>query len=92
MVIHWSPFRKEVVCYERGQYIAEKMLIEVAESRCPIFRATTPLSKGKLKSKGNGNFSIHCGATQETLRLFRRIVSANQLSLFGAVAEMSEEY
>ena len=26
-------------------HIAEKMLVEFAESRCPIFRATTPLSR-----------------------------------------------
>ena len=36
-------------------HIAEKMLVEFAESGCPIFRATTPLSRGKLKSKGHGN-------------------------------------
>ena len=32
-------------------HIAEKMLVEFAESGCPIFRATTPLSRCKLKSK-----------------------------------------
>ena len=31
-------------------HIAEKMLVEFAESGCPIFRATTPLSRGELKS------------------------------------------
>ena len=35
-------------------HIAEKMLVEFAESGCPIFRATTPLSRCKLKSKGHG--------------------------------------
>ena len=34
-------------------HIAKKMLLEFAESGCPIFRATTPLSRGKLKSKGS---------------------------------------
>ena len=33
-------------------HIAEKMLVEFAESGCPIFRATTPLSRSKLKGKG----------------------------------------
>ena len=71
--------------------IAEKML-EFAESGCPIFRATTPLSRGQLKSKGHGKLSIHFAATQETIEtIFRKIVSANQLSLYGAVAEMCEE-
>ena len=73
--------------------MAEKMLLEFAESGCPIFRATTPLSRGKLKSKGHGKLSIHIAATQETVEaIFRKIVSANQLSLYGAVAEMCEEY
>ena len=73
--------------------IAEKMLLEFAESGCPIFRATTPLSGGKLKSKGHGKLSIHFAATQEKIEvIFRIIVSANQLSLYGAVAEMCEEY
>ena len=69
------------------------MLVEFAESGCPIFRATFPLSRGQLKSKGHGKLSIHFVATHETIEtIFRIIVSANQLSLYGAVAEMCEEY
>ena len=34
-------------------HIADEMLLEFAESGCPIFSATTPLSRGKLKSKGH---------------------------------------
>ena len=60
-------------------HIAEKML-EFAESTCPIFRATTPLSRGKLKSKGHGKLSIHYCADQATIEtIFRIIVFANQL-------------
>ena len=73
--------------------LAEKMLVEFAESGCPIFRATTPLSRGRLNSKGHGKLSIHYASDQETIEtFFRIIVSANQLSLYGAVAEMCEEY
>ena len=73
--------------------IAERMLLEFAESGCPIFRATSPLSRGQLKSKGHGKLSIHYAADLETVdTIFRIIVSANQLSLYGAVAEMCEEY
>ena len=73
--------------------MAERMLLQLAESGCPIFRATTPLSRGQLKSKGHGKLSIHHAADQETIEtIFRIIVSANQLSLYGAVAEMCEEY
>ena len=73
--------------------LAERMLLEFAESGCPIFRATTPLSRGQLQSKGHGKLSIHYAADLETVEtIFRIIVSANQLSLYGAVAEMCEEY
>ena len=75
------------------EHIAEKMLLEFAESGCPIFRATTPLFRGKLQSKGHGKLSIHFAADQETIEtVFRIIVFANQLSLYGAVANICEEY
>ena len=64
-------------------HIAEKMLVEFAESGCPIFRATTPVSRGKLKSKGHGKLSTHYCADLATIEtIFRIIVSANQLSLY----------
>ena len=73
--------------------IAEKMSLEFAESGCPIFRATTPLSRCQLRSIVHGKLSIHYCADQETIEtIFRIIVSAIQLSLYGAVAEMCEEY
>ena len=73
--------------------IAEKMLLEFAESGCPIFRATTPLSRGKLKSKGHGKLSFHFAADHSTIQtFFRIIVFANQHSLYGAVANMCEEF
>ena len=72
--------------------IAEEMLLEFAESGCPIFRATTPLSRGNLKSKRHGKLSIHFAADQETIEtIFRIILSVNQLSLYGTVANMCEE-
>ena len=73
-------------------HIAEKMLVEFAESGDPIFRATTPLSRSKLKSKGHEKLSIHYCADQATIEtIFRIIVFANQLSIYGAVANMCEE-
>ena len=50
--------------------IAEKMLMEFAESGCPIFRATTPLSRGQLKSKGHGKLSIHFTADHQSIETF----------------------
>ena len=75
-----------------SDHIADKMLLECAESGCLIFRATTPLSRGKLKSKGHGKLSIHFAADQESIEtIFRIIVFPNHLSLYGAVANMCEE-
>ena len=39
--------------------MAEKMMLTFAESGHPVFRATSPLSRGRLKSKGGGKLSIH---------------------------------
>ena len=73
--------------------IAERMMLEFAESGCPIFRASTPLSRSQLKSKRHGKLSIHFAAHQGTTEtIFRIIVSAKRLSLYGAVAEICEEY
>ena len=59
-------------------HIAEKMLLKFAESGHPIFRATTPLSRCKLKRKGHGKQSIHFAAYQETIKtIFRISVCAN---------------
>ena len=74
-------------------HIAEKMLLEFAESGCPMFRATTPLSRGNLKSKGHGKLSIHFTADYPTIEtIFRINCFVNQLSLCGAVANMCEEF
>ena len=68
-------------------------MLTFAESKHPVFRATSPLSRGTLKGKGKGKLSIHYCADHETIQtVFRTIVSVNQLSLHGAVAEMCEEY
>ena len=73
--------------------IAEDMLLEFAKSGHPIFRATTPLSRGKLKSKGKGLVSIHFSAEPDTIdSIYRIILSANQLSIYGAVAAICDEF
>ena len=74
-------------------HIAEEMLLEFAQSAHPIFRATTPLSRGQLKSKRRGKLSIHFTADQDTVdTIYRIILSVNQLSIYGAVAAICEEY
>ena len=69
------------------------MLLEFAESGHPTFRATTPLSRGILKSKGHGKLSTHFAADELTIdTIFRIIISVNQLSIYGAVADICEEF
>ena len=75
-----------------GDNIAEEMLLEFAESGHPTFRATSPVSRGILKSKGHGKLSIHFAADELTIgTIFRIIISFNQLSIYGAVAALCEE-
>ena len=84
---------KRIVHNEFGTISRTRFWWNFAESAYPIVRATTPLSRGKLKSRGHEKLSIHFAADQETIEtIFRIIVFANQLSLYGAVANMCEEY
>ena len=74
-------------------HIAEEMLLQFAESGHPIFRASAPLSRGQLKSKGKGEVSIHFPADQDTVdTIYRIILSVNQLSVYGAVAAFCDEF
>ena len=73
--------------------IAEQMMLTFAESKHPVFRSTSPLSIGVFKSKGGGKLSIHFCADGDAIEtVLRSIISVNQLSLYGAVAEMCEGY
>ena len=49
--------------------VAELMMV-IGESGHPVFRATSPLSRGMLKSKGGGKLSIHFCADGIRLKLF----------------------
>ena len=73
--------------------IVEEMLLEFEESGHPIFRATTPLSRCILKSKGHGKLSTHITADYPTIEtFFRIIISVNQPSIYGAVAATCQEF
>ena len=68
------------------------MMIKLRESGHPVFRATSPLSRGTLKSKGGVKLSMHFCADADTIEtVFRTIISVHQLSIHGAVADMCEE-
>ena len=50
-------------------------MITFSESRHPIFRSTSPLYRGVLKSKGGGKLSIHFCADGETVEtVFRTLI------------------
>ena len=79
----------------RGKWdrVAELMMIKFGESGHPVFRATSPLSRGTLKSRGGGKLSIHFCADGWTIEtVFRTIISVNQFSIYGAVSDLCEEY
>ena len=88
-VISRSWFREKVLFYQsedspQGEWdkMAEKMMVTLAESGHPVFRATSPFSRGQLKSKGGGKLSTHYCADQDTITtVFRTSTSVNQLSL-----------
>ena len=58
-----------------------------ADVRFSVLRLHCPVINSKAKDM------VNCRYDQETIEtIFRIIVSANQLSLYGAVAEICEEY
>ena len=72
--------------------VAELMMIKFGESGHPVFRATSPLSRGALKNKGGGKLSVHFCADGETIEtVFRTTISVNQLSIYGAVSDLCDE-
>ena len=65
---------------------AEQIMINFAETSHPIFRATSALEKGESRSKTNGEKSIHFNGSKGNIDLLlRMVISANQLSVYGAV-------
>ena len=85
-VLKRSGILQRIVHKELGDNIAEEMLLEFAESGHPTFRATTPLSRGLLKSKGHEKLSIHFAADEFTIETIFRIIfcqSAQYLRSIG---------
>ena len=59
------------------------------DSGHPVFRATSPLSRGTLKSKGGGKLSIRFCADGDTIEtVFRTIIFVYQLDIYGAVSDV----
>ena len=73
--------------------VAELMMFKFGESEHPVFRATSPLSRGTLKSAGGGKLSFPFCADGDTIEtVLRTLISVNQLSIYGAVSDLCEEY
>ena len=65
-----------------SDHIAEEILLKFEESGHPTFRATTPLSRGILKSKERGKLSIHFAADRDTIDVIYRIILVSISSVF----------
>ena len=100
---HWSflgPGSETMwysTCNERPQgewdRVAELMMIKFGESGHPVFRATSPLSRGTLKSKGCGKLSFNFCVDGDSIEtVFRTIITVNQLSIHGEVSDVCEEH
>ena len=84
-------------CKERpgGEWdrIAELTMIKFGQSGHPVFRVTSPLSQGTLKSKGDGKISIHFCADGDTVEtVVHTLISVDQISIYGAVSDLCDEY
>ena len=61
---------KRIAHKEFGIILRTRCCWNIAERGCPIFRATTPLSRDYHKSKGHGKLSIHFAADHQTIETF----------------------
>ena len=67
-------------------------MLNFAESGRPVFRASSDLERGELKSTGKGVKSTHFNGSDETIELIlRTVISVNQLSVYRAVPDLCKE-
>ena len=70
---------------------AKDVVLEFAETTHPMFRASSALERGELRSKaGDKKTSFQC-SEQNVELILRTINSANQLSVYGAVPDLCRE-
>ena len=71
---------------------AEDMMLNFSESGHPVFRGSSDLERGDLKSKGKGKLSIHFLGDDKTAELVLcTIISIHQFSIYGAATDMCDE-
>ena len=77
---------------ENGIVSLRTLMISFSESGRPVFRGSSALERGKLKSKGKRTLSKYCCGDDNTAQVvLRTIISVNQLSIYGATADMCDE-
>ena len=70
----------------------EQMLAVFSRSGHPIFRASSAFARRESRSKRGRKKSTHFSGSTETIELLlRTVISANQLSIYGAVADLCDE-
>ena len=78
---------------DHGINRAEDMMASYSRSGHPIFRASSAFERGELRSKGGRKKSIHFNGSGENIELIlRTVIAANQLSVYGAIADLCNEF
>ena len=71
---------------------AESMMLNFAESGHPVFLATRASGRGELLKQRERKEVHSLHGSEETVELnFRTVISVNQLSIYGAVADVCNE-
>ena len=71
---------------------AEKMMVNFSESGHPIFRASSAFERGDLRSNVHDKKFIQFNGDDENIELLlRAVISANQPSVYGVVADLCKE-
>ena len=68
------------------------MMMKFGEGGHPVFRATSPFSRERSKAKEVDNYLYTSVPMVMIETVFRTIISVNQLSVYGAVSDLCEEY
>ena len=71
---------------------AADMMLEFGETIHPLFRASSALERGELRSKEGRKKTIHFNGSEQNVEfILRTVMSANQLSIYGTVADICTE-
>ena len=70
----------------------EEMMENFSRSGHPILRASSAFARGELRSKVGRKKSIHVNGSDENIELLlRRVISLNQLIVYGAIDDLCNE-